>query len=366
VPWPSEAARADGPSDSSVPDADAKPSPDVPQSTPTDAWSCNLPSRVDDAGVTQWSWRLQWWGADGDLADVCASYGAGAKMVMEVGFPQNPHPTSTLPECTTDEVLNGATRACILAGSFRFEADCTAQELVFELPSENTFHGYFHIEGPAVGKTMRYLLGQNVACSRQVFTRTGVSFAPETDGGVNAQGPVDACDILYPEPGCGVGAKPVCYRSDEPVPLLGALYCGCDGATLMGSVVGPSEPYQFKGACPGDGGLPPNDGGACSFEGGGLPESYDACVAAGGKAVNATSLVPAMCVFDIQGQYGNPVDYGRCTAVGGYTTIYDLVCQDAGMKGSKVCMVFYPQNGCPTVTRPEGYFWQMPSCSDLP
>jgi hypothetical protein len=345
-----------------------------------DAWSCNLPPRVDAEGVTQWSWRLQWWG-NGDLAAACASYGAEAKMVMEVDVPTNPRASSTLPDCTTDEVLSGATRACAIAGAYRFEADCAAGELRFELPSENTFHGYYHIEGAAVVETMRHLLGQNVECSRQVFTRTGVSAAPPApDAG--APGPdvsdANACPVTYPDPGCGAEAKPVC--APDASAAIAIYYCGCDGRTIVGGYEGPRAPYQFKGCCAGsalpgsvacpwdadvipdgvastvDGGSSPIDSQACTFDGSGLPGSFDDCVAAGGKLWNAAGSTDTFCVLT------STPNYVQCQAAGGYVVTWDRYCPDTGMTGGTVCEMYYPEEGCPSGRLPKGYGWTMPSC----
>ena len=168
--------------DLGVPGPDTKLAPDTTSVSPSDAWSCSAPPRADDAGVPQWSWYFLWPSSE-PLASVCASYGAGAKMVLEVDLPTDPHASSSLPDCTTDEVVNGTTRACAIAGAYRFEIDCTAGALYFELPSENTIHAWYHMEGALVTKIKRYVVGQGVECARSVFV-VGFAALPVPDGGV--------------------------------------------------------------------------------------------------------------------------------------------------------------------------------------
>ena len=147
----------------------------------TDGWQCSeypSTSRVDGAGVTQWWWYFRW--SAEDLAAVCASYGVGAKMVLEVDVPNLPDAGTSELDCTTSEVVSGTTRTCAIQGAYRFEADCTAGEVLFELPSQNTFHGWYHIEGALAAKTIRSLVGQGVECPRSVFARGYVPAAPSS------------------------------------------------------------------------------------------------------------------------------------------------------------------------------------------
>ena len=154
-------------------------------------------SRVDSAGVTQWWWHFHW--SAENLAAACATYGIGAKMVLEVDVPSQPTVGTSDLNCTTDEVVNGTTRTCTIQGAYRFEADCTAGQMLFELPSQNTFHGWYHIEGALVTTTMRSLLGQGVECPRSVFVRSDVPAAPSPqDAGAPAQdgGDVDSNQVI--------------------------------------------------------------------------------------------------------------------------------------------------------------------------
>jgi hypothetical protein len=266
------------PPDLVVPNPDLGPAPDTTWLPPADAWSCSAPPRVDDAGVSQWSWYFHW----ASSAETCASYGAVAKMVLEIDFPTDPQPSRALPDCTTDEVRNGTTRACMIAGAYRYEIDCNAGELYFDLPSPNTIHGWYHMEGARVTKIQRYIISQGVECSRMIGV-VGFGPLPAPDGGTDALDATDACKVEYLEPGCGAAAKPVCHQSGEPIPLIGVYYCGCDGKTLMGSVVAADQPFQFKGCCPGDTGFGPLGSYSCPWDGG-LPyptSREDAAVATG-------------------------------------------------------------------------------------
>jgi hypothetical protein len=279
--------------DSAVFGPDTTPAPDTTSVSPEVAWSCNAPPRVDDAGVSQWSWYFHWSSSE-PLASVCASYGVGAKVVLEVDLPTDPHASSPLPACTTDEVRNGTSRACVIAGAYRFEVDCAAGELYFELPSENTIHAWYHMEGSLVTQIRRYIVGQGVECSRSIFV-VGFAAAPTPDAG--------------------------------PLP---------------------------QDAGDGDAGDSPFDAQACSFNDGGvLPRSFDGCVAAGGKVVNATDRAPTLCAKSYeQTRSADRVGFQQCQAVGGYTIAWD---GDAA--SGTACTVFYPQNGCPTGPKPDGWTW---------
>jgi len=219
---------------------DVNPPSDTRLVVPAEAGTCsNYPSapRVDSAGVSQWSWYLHWFGATGDLASTCASYGAGAKMVLEVDVPQDPAASNTLPDCSVDEVQSGASQVCAIAGAYRFEADCAAGKVLFEMPSQSTFHGYYHIEGPLASVVYRHLVSQDVHCTRDLYLPTGLAAAPS----VGDAGPAPA-----------------------------------DASTLP-------------------------DSQGCSFDTSGFPASYDACVAAGGRVVLATTLAPTFCAMEYSG-----------------------------------------------------------------
>ena len=384
---------------------DGNPPSDTRLVVPAEVGTCsNYPSapRVDSAGVDQWSWYLHWFGVTGDLASTCASYGAGAKMVLEVDVPQDPAASNTLPDCSVDEVLNGASQVCAIAGAYRFEADCAAGKVLFEMPSQYTFHGYYHIEGPLVSVVYRQLVSQDVHCTRDLYLPTGLAAAPSV--GDAGAAPADAtadgstCPspgaLAYDTPGCGFDAKLVCHQFGGDTAAIGIYYCGCNGRTIMGGIGAANEPYQFEGCCPGDSGFgplgsyscpldgglpyltPPHDGGTdgvgvedtgtspdgqgCSFDTSGSPGSYDACVAAGGRVVLATTLAPTFCAMEYPG-YG-PADFNRCRAAGGDTYSWDVWCP-TGTIGGDTCAIYYPHDDCPTGRRPDGYSWPLPSCS---
>jgi hypothetical protein len=144
-------------------------------------------SRTDGNGTTWWWWYFHWQSASPDLAGFCATYGSGAVMVLEVAVPPNPSagasPASTLPPCTSDEIWQGSSRACSVANAFRFEAPCTTGEMLVELPSENTFNGYYHFESAEVPAPPRHLVNQDVHCSRDLFVTAPNSGPLVPDGG---------------------------------------------------------------------------------------------------------------------------------------------------------------------------------------
>ena len=183
---------------------DGNPPSDTRLVVPAEVGTCsNYPSapRVDSAGVDQWSWYLHWFGVTGDLASTCASYGAGAKMVLEVDVPQDPAASNTLPDCSVDEVLNGASQVCAIAGAYRFEADCAAGKVLFEMPSQYTFHGYYHIEGPLVSVVYRQLVSQDVHCTRDLYLPTGLAAAPSVGDAGAAPADATADGSTCPSPG---------------------------------------------------------------------------------------------------------------------------------------------------------------------
>jgi len=133
-------------------------------------------SRTDSQGTTWWSWYLHWQSAGvsvasgvNDLASFCATYGDGALMVAEVMVPRNASPDTSLPACTQAEIMSGGDRACAVAGAYRFEAPCGAGELLFELPSESAFNGFYHFGSNAVPSPPRHLIMQDVHCPRDLY-----------------------------------------------------------------------------------------------------------------------------------------------------------------------------------------------------
>jgi hypothetical protein len=183
-----------------------------------------------------WWWWYFHWEAVGDLSGFCASHGDGAKMVLEVIVPRNSSPSATLPECTGDEILLGGTRACVVPNSYRFEVDCTAGGLLFELPSDQSFTGYYHVESAQVPAAARRMVLQDAACVRDVSVGSsqdgsmdaGSSDGPTQDGSMDVEttdgptrdGSMDAetADGLTSEVGQG------CWASGTGIPTGGS--CG--------------------------------------------------------------------------------------------------------------------------------------------
>jgi len=162
-----------------------------------DVASCSkypVTSREDDGGVTWWWWYFHWQSTAG-LADLCASYGAGAMMVVEVAAPRNPTPSTTLPECSTEEVLRGGTRACAVANSFRFVTPCDAGEMLFELPSEYAFNGYYHIESAQVPAAPRHPIMQDVHCTRDLYVAGGPTAALVDAGSTTTDAAMAGIDV---------------------------------------------------------------------------------------------------------------------------------------------------------------------------
>jgi hypothetical protein len=140
-------------------------------------------SRTDDNGTTWYWWYLHWQSVSPDLDAFCATFGDDAMMVVEVDFPQNPAPTTTLPTCSSDEITKGSSQSCAVAGAYRFEAACRAGELLFELPSDAAFHGNYHVESTQAPGMPRHTVNQDVHCTRDLFI-TAPSQGPITaDGG---------------------------------------------------------------------------------------------------------------------------------------------------------------------------------------
>lgn len=185
------------PTDGLVPDSSTQPA-----SRESGDGSCSkypATTRTDSNGTTWYWWYLDWQSASTDLARFCATYGAGASMIVEVAVPQNPSPTTTLPVCTSDEIRNGGSRACAIADSYRFEAPCVAGEMLFELPSENAFNGYYHFESAAFPAQPRHLVNQDVHCTRDLYLAALEPGAILVDAGPDSAGPPDVLDASSPD-----------------------------------------------------------------------------------------------------------------------------------------------------------------------
>ena len=169
---------------------------DAFDSAATDAdLSCRMypdTTRVDSTGNTLLWWRFDWQQAD--LAGLCASYGADAKMVIEHRM-QGPGVTSTLPACTNAEAMGYGDHACAMAGLVRLEVDCTAGYVVFEATKDwDVTHwegpGYYHIESAAYPLLTRRLMMVDRTCGRLVHPR----FVPMAPAGSPEVG-VDTASI---------------------------------------------------------------------------------------------------------------------------------------------------------------------------
>ena len=132
----------------------------------------NYPSgyRVDSDGGLWW-WRHFGWKQD-DLASVCASYGPGAKMVLETSVGMPP-PVTDLPVCSNAETMGGGSHACAMSGFWRFEADCTAGEMLFEVPWQTAVSGYYHIESAQIPDSARRVVTADTTCYREQRPGTG-------------------------------------------------------------------------------------------------------------------------------------------------------------------------------------------------
>jgi len=133
--------------------------------------------RLDDSGTTLWWSHFSW--AQDDLASVCASYGADAKMVLELTRATNP-PAPHLPPCTNSEVMGGGTRACAIADAWRIEAPCTAGELLFEssVTALGSIESYYHVESAQVPDAPRRLVAGDATCVREIRPGTGPVLSP--------------------------------------------------------------------------------------------------------------------------------------------------------------------------------------------
>jgi hypothetical protein len=151
--------------------------------------NCQYPSdsHLNAFGDAVWSWRFHW--QDVNLAATCATWGADAKVILEVDVPANPSDSgTTLPTCALDSLSTGAGSKCAMANAWRFEAVCTDGQLMAELPSSNIFHGYYHVESTAYPNSPRHLVSQDIHCSRDLYLPTGIGSPPAitSDGGVDA------------------------------------------------------------------------------------------------------------------------------------------------------------------------------------
>jgi hypothetical protein len=248
---------------------DAPPAPDVspgpdtsltPEASPTTGCQYPNDSHVNATGDTVWSWRFHW--QDVNLAATCAAWGADAKVILEVDIPANPAGSgTTLPTCALDTLSTGAGPQCAMADAWRFEAVCTDSQLMAELPSINTFHGYYHVESSSYPNSPRHLVAQDIHCSRDLYLPTGIGSPPAitNDGGVDVAPDGDGCGagspVHFAAPGCGADAVPMCGSFSQDACTAIIPYCGCDGTTTIQGACGTSpSPYLYAGACKQDGG----------------------------------------------------------------------------------------------------------------
>ena len=173
---------ADGTGSGGSPAPDVSPVPDLPPApdvTPDSGCQYPAESHVNATGDTVWSWRFHW--QDVNLAATCAAWGADAKVILEVDIPANPSGSgTTLPTCPLDTLSTGAGPRCAMANAWRFEAVCTDSQLIVELPSINTFHGYYHVESTTYPNSARHLVSQDIHCSRDLYLFMGIGSPPST------------------------------------------------------------------------------------------------------------------------------------------------------------------------------------------
>ena len=170
APWPL--------SDAGSVDARSADPTDAPITA--DAFVCPNPSEshVDGDGATTWSWHFVW--QRDNLANVCASYGTGAKMVLEIEGSVLVGPASTLPTCTNEEVMGIGSRTCVASGMGRLEADCLAGELQFEMTTNQAPRigyvypsGYYHVESQENPNTARKFVQTDTDCSSELIPHSG-------------------------------------------------------------------------------------------------------------------------------------------------------------------------------------------------
>lgn len=290
--------------------ADAPPDP-----------GCQYPldSHVDATGNTVWWWRFHW--QDPNLATTCAAWGADAKIILEVDVPTNPSGSgTTLPTCALDTLSTGVGPQCAMANAWRFEAVCTDSQLMVDLPSIDTFHGYYHVESTTYSNSPRHLVSQDVHCSRDLYLPTGIGSPPATtnDSGVDAPPDTAGCangyHPYYTAAGCENNAVPVCLSVADAA-LAITQFCACDGVTTVtDDARGTISPYLYAGSCKKDGGpstpdVPPSD----------APVAF--CQLSDGRRVQAGAA------------YANGCNCCVCTS-SGTTTCQALPCYDAGSPGS--------------------------------
>lgn len=80
-----------------------------------------------------------------------------------------PNPNGNSRREPNDEIASGGTHACAISDAYRFEAACTAGGLLFELPSELTFTGYYHVESTLVPGEPRRTVFRRTTCVRDVY-----------------------------------------------------------------------------------------------------------------------------------------------------------------------------------------------------
>lgn len=161
VPWSGVLPSLDG----------GVPGPEVGRDA-GDATPCPYPntSREDGSGKTYWWFQFDW--RQDNLGDICASYGPGAKMVVELSRGSTPAPVTGLPVCTGEEVMGAGGRSC--AAGARLETDCMAGQMLFEADAEigsEYAPYYFHIESPQIPDPPRRLLEPDATCSRTLHPR---------------------------------------------------------------------------------------------------------------------------------------------------------------------------------------------------
>lgn len=267
-PFPSTCDTAPASAPDVSPGPDTSHAPDISPDS-----SCQYPpnSQVNATGDTVWWWRFHW--QDPSAWSSCAAWGADAKMVLEVDVPANLSGSGTsLPTCSSDALWTGAGPACAMADAWRFETACTDGQLLVELPSLNTFHGYYHMESSAYPNSPRNLVSQDAHCNRDLYLGAGFGSPPSTgnDGGVDSPPDSNRCGagspVHYTAPGCGADAVPICGSFSQDACLQVISYCGCDGRTSIQGACGTSpSPFLYAGECKQDGGVdavpPKTDGG---------------------------------------------------------------------------------------------------------
>ena len=153
-------------------------------------------SRVDSSGKAYWWFNFNW--RQPNLADICASYGAGAKMVVELWWGSTPSPVTGLPTCTGFELMGAGGRSC--AAGARLETDCTAGQMLFEADAEtgSEYDAYFfHIESPQFPDPPRRLIEPDATCPRYLHPRF-MPMAPAGSPDVGEDTGGDFADVYDP------------------------------------------------------------------------------------------------------------------------------------------------------------------------